>query len=155
MENVTHYRILVTAYDVLPQLEFFITKPVEVKINETKIPITQFSSYSYKFSKLPHPYVDECIDYTLMGYRNRFDTISSCINSGMKKKNKYDYDITKIITRDMTDIFNRTIFDGTTQRPSGKCFQKYQNDDCNFELTYTDHENFESYTSSEFDIFVY
>lgn len=155
MDYVTKYRILVTAYDVLPQLEFFITNPVEVKINKTKHRITKFSSYSYQFTKLPIPYVDDCMDYKQLGHRNRFDTISSCVNNKtIRTDNPHDraYSRTKIITRDMVDLYNMKIQKGSASRPSKKCYQSYQKDDCSFELTYTDHETVDSFGSSEYAV---
>lgn len=152
MDNVTSYRILVTASGVLPQLEFFITKPVKVEAhNKTRSKIARFSSYSYKFTKLPNPYVDNCMDYKQLGYMNRFDTISSCITNVTTRKRVIFkvYSNTKIITRNMINLHNYTLFRGIN-RPTHGCYQKYQKDDCNLELTYTDHETVLSYASSEY-----
>lgn len=39
------------------------------------------SSYFYDISKLSKPYSDHCIDYNVLGFRDKFDTIQTCIEN--------------------------------------------------------------------------
>ena len=43
--------------------------------------IALFYAYSYTSKKLPWPYIDNCYDYTAIGYMNRLDAVTDCLNT--------------------------------------------------------------------------
>lgn len=75
--NLTKIRLVVSDSNKIPSNEFFTTKMIPIK-NKTTLFI---SSHYYKFTRLTPPYVDDCMDYKTLGYRDRDDIVSTCVNN--------------------------------------------------------------------------
>lgn len=46
--------------------------------NENQSAAVKIDSYSYSLERLPHPYIDNCMDYKKLGYRNRQEAMANC-----------------------------------------------------------------------------
>ena len=140
LENVTDFRLAIAPEGVLPHFEFFTTDVIDFKENGWKQ--VDISSYSYEFSKLKPPYVDACVDYKLLGFLNRLDAVSDCLNEGMFRK----YGLSRMKIFDFSSYHdgryhkyaNYTLSITNDIEKSNECYKRYPSEDCHSELTYTD-----------------
>lgn len=89
LENITVSFLFIS--QLLPDIDpdrFQILTELTKKNKMTLIFITE---NSYKIFKLPTPYVDNCINYSILGFRNRNDAMYSCVNDAKLKKSNAIY----------------------------------------------------------------
>lgn len=132
LSNVTEFRIAMTPNDKLPYFEFSTVDPIYY--NYTESHETFVSSHFYYFHKLTAPYIDDCFDYTQLGFQDKDDIISTCADEKyLKKFNKTTRQ--KIFTPlTMVDHANLITIIETYFR---QCHKKYRRDDCERENTFT------------------
>lgn len=138
-QNISQYRIVVSAKNILPHFEFLVTKRINVDRFSNVTDAYEFSSHSYALTKLAPPYTDRCMDYPNIGYRNQLDAINDCILNVTMKLFK-SVAKTKIVTESMKHLHNFKIFGSLIRGrdDTQKCYDKYRSEDCYAELTYTD-----------------
>lgn len=137
-QYITDFRLAITPTGVLPHFEFFTNERIEWKENGY-VSVT-ISSYYYRFVKLEPPYVDGCVDYTALGFMNRLDAVNSCLNEKcIKVENRTAR--TKIFPYDSLKSGDDYPMSWLHDKEGSKeCNKRYPNDDCDNELTYTDHD---------------
>lgn len=120
--NATSFVAMITPKDMLPWFEFYITPAQEIHMNRTKYVYT-LSGNSYLNERLSWPYVDDCTDYTMLGYLDRNDAINSCINDMKVSEANRTYD---------RKIFQHGVnMNSTSYAPYREvCAARYPNCDC-------------------------
>lgn len=128
IDNITEVRISVSKKGHLPTFEYFIAAPVSIN-NKTKISI---SSNYYRFNRQPYPYVDNCVNYTTLGFRNKDDAVNSCLNSMQIAANGWAA---------RTYVFRSGIDypmnPSTVFLDNWQCQKMFESNDCEEEITFT------------------
>ena len=142
---MTKMLIAMTPYEKLAYSEFESIGFID--INQTLEYFINVSSRSYKFEILKSPYVDDCIDYTIPGYRDRYDAVTDCTNKKIVQKYSmasrqkiftYSDSLEQVINYTMKYVGNDNENDFTVFAECQKIF--YQND-CNEENTFSELRN--------------
>lgn len=132
LKNITQYRLAFSEVDTLPHFELF-TTPIQ-ESNRIRI-----STYYYRIKKLKPPYVNQCLEYKILGFLNRFDSVNDCINRKfIRTQNSTTR--AKIYTSDLGLGSNLLSYIwGTPDREDIEtCYGNNPYVDCDSELSYTD-----------------
>lgn len=142
-ENVTKMLIAMTPYEKLAYSEFESIGFID--INQTLEYFINISSHSYKFERLKSPYVDGCIDYTILGHRDRYDAVTDCTNKKIVQKYSmtsrqkiftYSDSLEQVINYTMKYVRNENDF-----MVFAECQKIFFQNDCNDENTFSELKN--------------
>lgn len=128
--NVSMLYAILTPRDTLPWIEMYMV-PIQKdsKFNHSQYFFT-LSGESYQNERLQSPYVDDCIDYSKLGFFDRHDAINSCINDLLMLYTNCTYGrkifLHGINMKSIDDSKNRTV-----------CTKRYHYSDCNRENVFT------------------
>lgn len=136
LSNVTSFYAIMTPRNILPWFEFYIT-PIQgpINFNGTWLAYT-ISGNSYVNERMKAPYVDDCTNYSSLGYFDRYDAINSCMNYMSMEEDNTTYD-RKIFTEGVDMAYAW----GNANRD--KCSQRYHNSDCYSNNVFTDTKKYE------------
>lgn len=133
LKNVTFLRIAMSPKDILPYFELFTSPQISIKPNQSLF--IYVSSHFYRFHKLPPPYVDQCVDFRKLGYFDRYDATSDCVNNELLKLDRKVSQM-KIFTNVSDHRFHLL----TGELNMKKCQERTKGDNCYRELTFTEHD---------------
>ena len=92
------------------------------------------ASHFYRFSKLQWPYVDNCVNYEIFGYRNKLDALNDCNNKKRNEEVRRAYRM-KIFTENDSSIFP---LERSKPTLYGECEAMYSQPDCYTEELYSE-----------------
>lgn len=128
IEDVGNIYAFMSTPGIIPWKEFYFNPIIFAKASKQLY--IDLTSYGHYIEKLQLPYIDACINYSMLNYMDRSDAVNDCINNlGIKHHNEgYRRKIFLIST-------NYTTTDLRQYRE--KCEIKYSNSDCKSANIYT------------------
>lgn len=128
--NVSMIYAVLTPRDTLPWTEIYMVPIQKYSRFNHSLYFFTLSGESYQNERLQSPYVDNCIDYSKLGFFDRYDTINSCINDLLMLYTNRTYRrkifLHGVDMKSIDDSKNRTI-----------CTKLYHYSDCNRENVFT------------------
>lgn len=136
--NATHAYIAITEPEKLASKEYLAIGPFEFKEKDNHVLDHQLnihiSSYYYEFYKQPPPYVDQCADYTLLGYQDVEDAVSDCANEKLMKHSNF-----ALRHKIFTSGINSSLYMVHSSEKVEACREEvFIHDDCYSIITFTD-----------------
>lgn len=140
LQNVSSMHIVLNPIHQQPFIEFFL-KPGTIDINWERTAGTfTVTAYSYKLENLEWPYVNYCINYLMIGFKDKRDAINTCIHektiAKFGKTSRFKvFDNETAVNYPMLDRSMKS--QNESVQFSVQCKKIYHQTDCKFETSFT------------------